>query len=141
MIYLNQKGEKVESFYLTNEDLIAYLSGEIKCDENTRQQITKMIIDRFKYNCCKRPGETNDDLFARNMGRYVNGEYNSLEKTGELLSREHRTLQTEIFRLFMKFIEKLSENKKKNFYDDRNEWACNCAEKIIDALKKEYLYF
>lgn len=65
--------------------------------------------------------------------------FNPLE-VGIELSTEHRYLQNELFKMFLHFCGQLKRNYEKGNVDARNEFACECAKTMIDALEKEELY-
>ena len=57
------------------------------------------------------------------------------------MCREHRYLQNEMFKVCMEYIKKLAENASKGYYDPRNQYACNTAKIIINALdEKNWAY-
>lgn len=65
--------------------------------------------------------------------------FNPLE-TGVELSTDHRYLVNEEFKMFLHFIGQLSRNYDKGQYDDRNEFACQCAKTMVTALEEKGLY-
>lgn len=56
------------------------------------------------------------------------------------LSRDHRYLVNEMFKMFLHFSGQLSRNYENGIFDARNEFACKCSKVIVDALEKENLY-
>jgi hypothetical protein len=65
--------------------------------------------------------------------------FNPVE-VGVQLSNEHRYLVNEMFKMFLHFTGKLSIDYEKGYYDGRNEFACQCAKIIVDALKENDMY-
>lgn len=61
-------------------------------------------------------------------------------QVGIELSTDHRYLQNEEFKTFLHFAGQLARNHEKGLFDGRNEFACKCAHKMIEALEKEGLY-
>ena len=91
---------------------------------------------RFKYNLCPKSGETNDDVFARFFGNYVNKCPNDFKKATAAMCREHRWIQNEMFKVCLEYIKKLAENCENGIYDGRNEYAVKTSKKIIDYFKE-----
>ena len=65
--------------------------------------------------------------------------FNPIE-VGVELSTDHRYLVQEMFKTFLHFSGQLARNYNKGFFDGRNEYACKCANVIVEALKKEELF-
>ena len=89
------------------------------------------------------PGETiseQDKAFAQEFTNFVNGRMCSADKTGKELTRAHRYLQQQMFRVFIGFMRQLAFNYQKGSYDQRNEWACRLAAEAIDHLAENDLY-
>jgi hypothetical protein len=126
-------GREYEGYELTNDELIRLIEDEKTSCEDLLD-LTKILKERFKHNLCPKKGEDGDDVFARFFGNYVNGRCHDKKKVAKLMCNEHRYLQNEMFLLFMKFVEKLCEDAKKGNYDGRNQYACNTAKIIINAL-------
>ena len=53
-------------------------------------------LDRFENETCPRSGETDDDVFARFFGNYVNNCSHNERKAAEKMGTDHRTLQKAI---------------------------------------------
>ena len=85
--------------------------------------------------------ENDDDVFVRGFSDFVNGKINSKRRVAELMSQEHRYLQSEMFKVCLEYIKKLAENCEKDWYDGRNEYACKTSKMIIDHFKEiDYPY-
>jgi hypothetical protein len=128
-------GRLINDYSLTNNQLIELLQGS-EINEEERAFLTDKVIERFKYENCKRNGEeTNDDVFARQMSSYVNGKMHNRHNIASLMANDHRYLQQETFKMFLEYAQILSDNYEKGHYDGRNEFACKCSNEIISALK------
>lgn len=122
-------GRELYSFELSNEDLYSLINGD-SLSADDKKFLTNKLIERFKYACCKRDNETNDDVFARSFSDYVNKCPNDFERAARAMANDHRYLQQEMFKLCMEFIKKLADNYNRGWYDDRNKWACQTAHTI-----------
>ena len=131
-------GRTKEVYELTNEELISLVNEENLSNED-RELLKNKIIERFKYACCKRSGETNDNVFARQFSDFVNGRMRSHKETAKLMANDHRYLQQEMFKVFLAYAQILSNNYKNGLYDGRNEYSCRCANEIISALEEKEL--
>jgi len=130
-------GCEIEDYHLSNKELYDIVNSDT--DEITAEQrdfLTKKLCERFKSQCCPRDGETEANVFARQFGDYVNGKcgYNYY-KTAELLAKDHRYLQQEMFKICLEYIKILAENAENGRFDARNEWACTASKHMIDGLK------
>lgn len=82
-----------------------------------------------------------DKEFAKEFENFVNGRMRSAETTGRELSRAHRYLQQQMFKVFISFMRQLAHNYQKGYYDDRNEWASRLAAEAYGTLvEKELVY-
>lgn len=131
-------GRTKEVYELTNEELISLVNEENLSNED-RELLKNKIIERFKYACCKRSGETNDNVFARQFSNFVNGRMLSHNETAKIMANDHRYLQQEMFKVFLAYAKILSINYNNRFYDGRNEYSCRCANEIISALEEQKL--
>ena len=131
-------GRTKEVHELTNEELISLINEENISNED-RELLKNKIIERFKYACCKRSGETNDNVFARQFSNFVNGRMLSHNETAKIMANDHRYLQQEMFKVFLAYAKILSINYNNRFYDGRNEYSCRCANEIISALEEKKL--
>lgn len=60
------------------------------------------------------------------------------KQVADLLSKDHRYLQSEFFKLCYEYIRKLAAAKKLYRFDERNRWACETAEKMLAGLGPDY---
>lgn len=82
-----------------------------------------------------------DIEFAKEFESFVNGRMRSADDTGRELSRVHRYLQQQMFKVFIGFMRQLAHNYRKGYYDDRNEWASRLAAEAYGSLvEKELVY-
>lgn len=129
------QGREVSWYNLTDSEMLMLYKSDDTSDED-KDFLKQRIIDRYELVCCPSEGETNDELFARNFGNFVNGTMCSKRKVAEQMCREHRYLQNEMFKVCFEYIKLLAENYEKGYYDPRNEWACKTSKFIIDSCKK-----
>ena len=134
-------GREYEAYQLSNEQLIHLIKDDKNLTDDERSFLSNKIIERFEYDLCPKCGENEDDVFARFFGNFVNGKLCSKKKVAELMCREHRYLQNEMFKVCMEYIKKLAENCENGYYDPRNEYAAKTSKKIIDFFKEiDYPY-
>ena len=126
-------GREYEDYQLSNEQIVRLLDSEDITDMGYDYLMEK-VLERFKNECCPQYGETNDNVFVRSFSRFVNGRCGNKEKVAELMCREHRYLQSEMFFVCLAYIRKLAENMKKGNFDLRNAYACQTAKQMIEAL-------
>ena len=131
-------GRTKKEYELTNEELISLVNDETLSNED-RECIKNKIVGRFETSCCKRSGETNDNVFARQFSDFVNGKMRSRNETAKLMANDHRYLQQEMFKVFLAYAQILANNYNNGRYDGRNEYACKCANEIISALEEKKL--
>jgi hypothetical protein len=73
--------------------------------------------------------------FADTFSRFVNrGDKHDFINAADQMSHDHRTLQSEMFKMCLLYMIKLDENLERDRVDLRNEWACKTAHKIVEAL-------
>lgn len=135
----NVNGRMVESFYLSDNDLIDILNNPESNDDDKRF-VTEKIVERFISKCCKRIGDSNEDLFARTLSDFMNGKIHDTNKAAFLMTKDHRYLVNETFKLFLRFVHFLSQDYENGNFDGRNKYACETAHTIMAALKKDHLY-
>ena len=134
-------GREYEDYQLSNEQIVELIEGDHDVTDMGHEFLMKKVYERFKYELCPKSGEDNDDVFARFFGNFVNGKCHDKKKVANLMCREHRYLQNEMFKVYMEYIKKLAENASKGYYDPRNQYACNTAKIIINALdEKNWAY-
>lgn len=82
-----------------------------------------------------------DKAFAQEFANFVNGRMCSAENTGRELTRAHRYLQQQMFKVFIGFMRQLAYNYQKGTYDDRNEWASRLAlEAYTRLIESDLIY-
>ncbi len=82
-----------------------------------------------------------DNAFAQEFANFVNGRMCSAENTGRELTRAHRYLQQQMFKVFVGFMRQLAYNYQKGTYDDRNEWASRLASEAYTRLIESDLIY
>ena len=133
-------GREYESYQLSNEQIVRLIKDDTTCSED-RDFLMAKVLARFEYDLCKRSGETADDVFARFFGNFVNGKLHSKKHVAEMMCREHRYLQNEMFKVCLEYIKLLAENCEKGCFDPRNKYAAETSKKIIDYFKEiDYPY-
>ena len=134
-------GREYESYQLSNEQILRLIKDDTKACSEDRDFLMEKVLERFEYDLCPRSGENDDDVFARFFGNFVNGKLHSKEHVAEMMCREHRYLQNEMFKVCLEYIKLLAENYEKGFYDGRNQYAAQTSKKIIDYFKEiDYPY-
>ena len=68
-----------------------------------------------------------------------NMSFDTLE-TGVKLTRIHRYLVNELFKMFVHFAGQLARRYNEGSYDGRDSYACECSRIIIDALAEKGKY-
>ena len=126
-------GNEYATYEVSNETLVEIVR-DCKGNENNLRLATETIVERFKNTLCKRNGEGNEEIFARIFSEFVNGKIGNKHKVAEMMAREHRYLQNEMFKVCLGYIEVLAENCEKKYYDPRNQYAVRTSKKIIDFL-------
>jgi hypothetical protein len=127
-------GREYEDYELNNGQIVELLEGDHDVTDMGREFLMKKVYERFKSTLCPRSGETNDDVFARFFSDYVNNCGHDEQKAADRMARDHRTLQSEMFKLCMAYIKNLAENTKEGRFDPRNEYACKTSQKMLDYL-------
>ena len=127
-------GREYEDYQLSNEQIVELLEGDHEVTDMGHDFLMKKVYERFKYECCAKNGETNDDVFARQFSNYVNGKLNSRLKVAEKMASDHRYLQSEMFHVCLEYIKMLASAYKRGWYDGRNEYACMTSKLMIDHL-------
>ena len=127
-------GREYEDYQLSNEQIVRLLEGDYEVTDMGHDFLMEKVLERFKNECCPQYGETNDNVFVRSFSRFVNGRCGNKEKVAELMCNEHRYLQTQMFYVCLAFIRKLAENMENGNFDLRNQYACQTAKQMIEAL-------
>lgn len=125
-------GREYEDYQLSNEQIVELLEGDHEVTDMGHDFLMKKVYERFKHECCARKGESRDELFARNFSDYVNKCPNDFKKAASAMGKEHRYLQSEMFKMCIEYIKVLAEHYNNGCYDPRNEWACGTAYSIIN---------
>ena len=89
-------------------------------------------------------GETiseQDKAFAQEFANFVNGRMCSADQTGKELTRAHRYLQQQMFKICIGFMRQLALNYQKECYDERNKWASQLAAAAFDRLTEDNLIY
>jgi len=133
-------GREYSIYELSNEQIVRLIkeNNVTPCDHDL---LIEETIRRFENDLCKRGGETADDVFVRFFSSFVNGRLNSKKHVAEVMCREHRYLQNEMFKVCLEYIKLLAENCEKGWFDPRNQYAAETSKKIIDYFKEiDYPY-
>lgn len=75
-----------------------------------------------------------DKEFAKQFANFTNGVMVSANQTGIEMTRAHRYLQQQMFKVFLGFMRQLAYNYQKGCYDQRNEWASKLASEAYGHL-------
>ena len=127
-------GRELEAYQLSNRQMVDLIKNDTKAYSDEREYLLDKMLDRFENECCPNYGENNDNVFVRQFSSFVNGKCSNKENVAELMAREHRYLQSEMFFVCLAYIRKLAENMKKGNFDLRNAYACQTAKQMIEAL-------
>ena len=134
-------GHEYESYQLSNEQIVRLIKDDTKACSEDRDFLMEKVLERFEYDLCPKCGENTDDVFARFFGNFVNGKLHSKKHVAEVMCREHRYLQNEMFKVCLEYIKLLAENCEKGWFDPRNQYAAQTSKKIIDYFKEiDYPY-
>ena len=134
-------GREYESYQLSNEQIVRLIKDDTKACSEDRDILMEKVLERFEYGLCPKCGENMDDVFARFFGNFVNGKLTSKKHVAEVMCREHRYLQNEMFKVCLEYIKLLAENCEKGWFDPRNQYAAQTSKKIIDYFKEiDYPY-
>lgn len=133
-------GREYESYQLSNEQIARLIEDDPYASDD-KEFLMDVVFNRFRSDLCPKSGETNDDVFARFFGNFVNGKLRSKKHVAEMMCREHRYLQNEMFKVCLEYIKLLAENCEKGWFDPRNQYAAQTSKKIIDYFKEiDYPY-
>ncbi len=127
-------GREYESYQLSNRQMVDLIKNDTKAASEERDYLMEQVLNRFENECCPMCGENNDNVFVRQFRSFVNCKCYNKNNVAELMSREHRYLQSEMFFVCMAYIRKMAENYDNGNYDLRNEYACRTAKQMIEAL-------
>lgn len=133
--------EREYSIYeLSNEQIVRFVRDNFAVTPCDHDMLVEEIIRRFENDLCKRSGETADDVFVRFFSNFVNGKLHSKKHVAEMMCREHRYLQSEMFEVCLAYIKELANCYECGRFDPRNEYAARISKKIEDFLKTNYPY-
>ena len=128
------------SYELSNGQIARLIEDDPYVSDD-KEFLMDVVFDRFRSDLCPKSGETNDDVFARFFGNFVNGKLHSKKHVAEMMCREHRYLQNEMFKVCLEYIKLLAENCENGCFDPRNQYAAQTSKKIIDYFKEiDYPY-
>lgn len=82
-----------------------------------------------------------DKAFAKEFADFVNGQMCSADETGRELTKAHRYLQQQMFKVFIGFMRQLAYNYQKGYYDTRNEWASRLSSEAYRHLTESGLVY
>lgn len=128
-------GREYETYQMNNRQLVD-LIRDCEITDDDRSYLMEKALDRFENETCPRSGETDDDVFARFFGNYVNNCSHNKRKAAEKMGTDHRTLQSEMFKLCMAYIKVLAKHCEDGRYDPRNQYAAETSKKIIDYFNE-----
>jgi hypothetical protein len=126
-------GREYEPYQLNNEQILRLLKSDDLTDSG-HDTLMGLVMNQFEYDLCAKSGETRDDVFARFFSNYVNRCPNNFKRAAKTMGREHRYLQSEMFKMCIEYIKVLAEHYDNGCYDPRNEWACSTAYSIINEF-------
>jgi hypothetical protein len=130
-------GKEVESYDLTNLDLLNHYYGET--DAERKQELIDIIVARFNRHLCPQfAGETMDDVAATFIKNYVeNLSSNTKDAVKHMTDKEttNEFAQHKIFMFFLEFIARLAIMYKEREFGRGNGWACMTADKIMHAMQ------
>jgi hypothetical protein len=133
-------GREYASYELSNGQVARLIEDDPYVSDD-KEFLMDVVFDRFRSDLCPKSGETNDDVFARFFGNFVNGKLHSKKHVAEMMCREHRYLQNEMFKVCLEYIKLLAENCENGCFDPRNQYAAQTSKKIIDYFKEiDYPY-
>ena len=136
----NIDGREYASYELSNGQIARLIEDDPYVSDD-KEFLMDVVFDRFRNDLCPKSGETNDDVFARFFGSFVNGKLHSKKHVAEMMCREHRYLQNEMFKVCLEYIKLLAENCENGRFDPRNQYAAQTSKKIIDYFKEiDYPY-
>ena len=125
-------GRETAYYYLTNQQMIDLLESSETSSED-KEFLTQQIVKKFKWECCPHDSdEDNHNVFVRQFENFVNGKCFDMRKTAKLMTKKHRYLVQEMFKLFIEFVRELSKDYDNNRYDERNEWSVKTSKEIVE---------
>ena len=134
-------GRELETYQMSNSELLNLVRSGNSLSQEDMDYLTNKILNRFEQECCPSDGENEDNVFVRQFSNFVNGKIHSKKETATLMCREHRYLQSEMFKVCLEYIKALANNAKQGIYDGRNEWAAKTSEAIIRLLDENNINY
>ena len=136
----NIDGREYASYELSNGQIARLIEDDPYASDD-KEFLMDVVFNRFRSDLCPKSGENMDDVFARFFGNFVNGKLTSKKHVAEVMCREHRYLQNEMFKVCLEYIKLLAENCENGWFDPRNQYAAETSKKIIDYFKEiDYPY-
>jgi hypothetical protein len=136
----NIDGREYASYELSNGQIARLIEDDPYASDD-KEFLMDVVFNRFRSDLCPKSGENMDDVFARFFGNFVNGKLTSKKHVAEVMCREHRYLQNEMFKVCLEYIKLLAENCENGRFDPRNKYAAETSKKIIDYFKEiDYPY-
>ena len=136
----NIDGREYASYELSNGQIARLIEDDPYASDD-KEFLMDVVFNRFRSDLCPKSGENMDDVFARFFGNFVNGKLTSKKHVAEVMCREHRYLQNEMFKVCLEYIKLLAENCENGWFDPRNQYAAQTSKKIIDYFKEiDYPY-
>lgn len=80
----------------------------------------------------------NAEKAAQVMSDLVNNLNLDSEEFVNTIMKQHRTIQQDLFRLFVDTMKRWEEMGKIGMYDARNEHAVGASQVMLEAMRKEY---
>lgn len=106
---------------------------------NIADEFYKLMKER-RYDTYEEHRKEVARVFVDVLGTLCNeGDNSQYERIAERFNAEHRTIQQQIFSLFLHICSELAERYKENRYDARNEYACKMAAKIIELVESPHV--
>lgn len=136
----NIDGREYASYELSNGQIARLIEDDPYASDD-KEFLMDVVFNRFRSDLCPKCGENMDDVFARFFGNFVNGKLHSKKHVAEVMCKEHRYLQNEMFKVCLEYIKLLAENCENGRFDPRNQYAAQTSKKIIDYFKEiDYPY-
>lgn len=147
-------GRDLSTYQLSNEEVVNILKGNGIVPEE-REHLMNEALRRFERDCCPKAGENENDVFFRHFSNWANGGMRSeqffdgerpewlsgQQAVARKMSRDHRYLQSEMFKLCLEYVKCLAKAYDNGCYDPRNEWACTAAHHMLNGIKEaDYPY-
>ena len=129
-------GREYEDYQLSNEQIVSLIEGDTLMGSE-KAFLMEKAYQRFKHECCAKRGERRDELFARQFSNYVNRCPNDFKVAAKAMAKDHRYLQSEMFKVCIEYFKVLEQAYLDDRYDDRNSWAVKTANKALSLLRAD----